>query len=112
MSTMEQVEENIRACSDDIALKADEQLIIDDQLERLKRAADLYCTGCKYCMPCPSGVDIPRVFDIYNAGRVFGLQNDARKNYERWAAKQANSKVATACVECGKCEELCHSTSP
>ena len=107
MSTMAQVEENIRACSDDIALKADEQLIIDDQLERLKRAADLYCTGCKYCMPCPSGVDIPRVFDIYNAGRVFGLQNDARKNYERWAAKQANSKVATACVECGKCEELC-----
>jgi predicted aldo/keto reductase-like oxidoreductase len=58
-------------------------------------------------MPCPSGVGIPRVFDIYNEGRVYGLQNDARKKYERWAATQANSKVATACVECGKCEELC-----
>ncbi len=109
MSTMEQVEENIKTCADDVTLSRDEQQIIDDQLERLQKAADLYCTGCKYCMPCPNDVDIPRVFSIYNQARVYGLANSARNNYARWTRNQEEGKprIASACVECGKCEELC-----
>lgn len=107
MSTMEQVQENIQTCSDELALSPDEQKIIDDQLERLKKAADLYCTGCKYCMPCPNGVDIPRAFNIYNEARVYGLADDAKKKYARWTKNQENTKIASECVECGKCEELC-----
>jgi len=109
MSTMEQVQENIKICSDDMTLNADEQKIIDDQLERLQKAADLYCTGCKYCMPCPNSVDIPRVFSIYNQARVYGMAESARKNYARWTKNQETSeaKFAAACIECGKCEELC-----
>ncbi len=109
MSTLEQVEENIGTCSDHVTLSPDEQKIIDDQLERLQKAADLNCTGCKYCMPCPNDVDIPRVFSIYNQARVYGLANSARNNYARWTRNQeeGNPRIASACVECGKCEELC-----
>ena len=107
MSTMEQVQENIQTCSDELALSEDDQRIIDDQLERLKKAADLYCTGCKYCLPCPLQIDIPRVFDIYNQGRVYGLDENAREAYARWTEKQGDSAIASACVECGHCEDLC-----
>ena len=109
MSTMEQVQENVKICSSDMTLTAGEQQIIDAQLERLKKAADLYCTGCRYCLPCPNSVDIPRVFSIYNQARVYGMAESARKNYARWTRNQENSetKYAAACIECGKCEELC-----
>jgi hypothetical protein len=109
MSTLEQVLENVKICSDDMTLSADEQKILDAQLERLRKAADLYCTGCRYCMPCPSAVDIPRVFSIYNQARIYGMADSARKNYARWTKNQPNvdTRIASACIECGKCEKQC-----
>ena len=112
MSTMEQVQENIVACSDETPLTDADQQIIDDQLERLKNAADLYCTGCKYCLPCPNKVGIPRVFDLYNQARVYGMKDQARRNYANWAKKQENAKIASACVECGECEPKCPQNIP
>lgn len=114
MSTMEQVQENIRACSDETPLLPDDYRIIEEQLARLKKAADLYCTGCKYCMPCPVNVDIPRVFSLYNQARVYGLTDEPRRNYARWTGNQNNTstKIATACVECGQCENKCPQNIP
>lgn len=66
------------------------------------------CTGCNYCMPCPSGVNIPGCFAGYNmlhaAGFVTGLQqyitgtgaSDPQKNYG-----------PSRCTGCGKCERHC-----
>ena len=112
MSTMEQVQENIAACSVGTPLTGEDQKIIDDQLERLKKAADLYCTGCKYCMPCPNKVGIPHVFDMYNQARVYGMNKQSREQYANWAAKQENAKIASACVECGECEPKCPQNIP
>jgi predicted aldo/keto reductase-like oxidoreductase len=112
MSTMEQVEENIKVCSDDMTLNTEDQKIINDQLERLKKAADLYCTGCKYCLPCPNKVDIPRAFNIYNQGRVYGMDKQARGNYANWTKNQENASIASACVECGECEPKCPQNIP
>ena len=50
---------------------------------RFKKLAELYCTGCRYCMPCPYGVDIPGNFSALNLQRVYGLKEEARKAYAR-----------------------------
>ena len=39
------------------------------------------CTGCEYCMPCPSGVNIPGNFRVYNDYCMFGEEQHARGMY-------------------------------
>jgi predicted aldo/keto reductase-like oxidoreductase len=67
--------------------------------------ADLYCTGCGYCMPCPNEVNIPRIFRKYNEARVYGLWEATRRTYREW--RPSAGQRADACVECGLCEEEC-----
>ena len=35
------------------------------------------CTGCGYCQPCPSGVNVPESFTLFNAYHTFGKQREA-----------------------------------
>ncbi len=104
MSTMEQVEENIRVCSDSVTLSPQEKATIAEHLDRLKNMADLYCTGCQYCMPCDQGVKIAQVFAQYNVARVYGLWDVARERYAKLIEKGV---AADACIECGVCEGKC-----
>jgi hypothetical protein len=69
--------------------------------------AKLYCTGCEYCMPCPQGVKIPRIFELYNLGQVYGLWGVAREGYARMPERRDGGKQADECIECGECEEKC-----
>ena len=104
MSTMAQVEENIEVASKEVSLGVEDQALIDEHLVRLKNMADLYCTGCRYCMPCSSEIRIARVFELYNQGKVYGLWQEAKSGY---AKLQRDGKDASACTECGECEEKC-----
>ena len=75
---------------------------IDTFLDGLAREEVGFCTRCKYCMPCPQGIDIPRVMSsIYNE-RYWGLKDAARKGYSRMKGPKAD-----ACTECRECEEKC-----
>jgi predicted aldo/keto reductase-like oxidoreductase len=108
MSTMQQVQENVVTAADEATLSDEDQRLIAEHMARLAEMANLYCTGCKYCMPCPSEVNIPHIFALYNLGKVYGLWDVARKGYasfpeERWIG----GEQADACVECGECEEKC-----
>ena len=67
--------------------------------------ADLYCTGCNYCMPCPQQGGHPRRLRAYNLGRVYGLWEHARS--ELRGADAARASAADACIECGECEAKC-----
>lgn len=58
------------------------------------------CTGCCDCIPCPVGINIPKVFEIYNRLPVNGQEN-TRFLYSRL------SKKADDCLRCGRCEKLC-----
>ena len=58
------------------------------------------CTGCEYCMPCPSGVKIPKVFAAYNEITSGGR----RRVKEIFPDIEVN---ASLCVECGNCESKC-----
>ena len=114
MSTMEQVDENIAITSDEISLSDADVAVIDEHLVRLKKMADLYCTGCKYCLPCEAAaVDIPRVFDLYNHARVWGMWDHAKLHYNL-IGKNENDKYTdgSACTECGECEEKCPQNIP
>ena len=109
MSTMEQVEENIAITSDEISLSEADHAVINEHLVRLKKMADLYCTGCKYCMPCEAAsVDIPRILGFYNHAQVWGMWEYAKTNYNLIGVDK-NDKFtdASACTECGLCEEKC-----
>ncbi len=105
MSTMQHVEENLATASDEVSLTAEDRARIDEQLARLKGLADLYCTGCGYCVPCPEGVIIPEIFQKYNEARVYGLWEMSIRTYAGWAAR--GRTLADACIECGECEDKC-----
>lgn len=104
MSSIDQVVENVVATGDFISLSAEERTAIQLRFERVSRMAGLYCTGCRYCQPCVSGVDIPAVFDHYNLSRVYGLHRAAMNGYEMIVSQK---RGADGCVECAICEEKC-----
>ena len=110
MSTMAHVEENIAACADSQALSEPDKEAIDEHLVKLRKMADLYCTGCRYCMPCQSAdVNIPAIFEYYNRGKVYGLWDSARQAYADLGTKPwfAKGHRADACLACGDCEDKC-----
>jgi len=101
MSEMKHVEENIRVAGKTTPLSAAEKRRVAATLKRYKKLADLYCTGCNYCMPCPAGVDIPGNFMALNHHRVYGLADAAKQRYG-WVRGKA-----TRCLACGKCLDKC-----
>jgi predicted aldo/keto reductase-like oxidoreductase len=111
MSTMQQVEENVVTAADESSLTAAERAAITHHLERMSKLAELYCTGCEYCLPCPQGVAIPHIFEKFNEARIYGLWDQAREAYnEGW--RESRGQRADACIECGECEEKCPQQIP
>jgi len=114
MSTMRHVEENIATANDEISLSDDDKAAIDEHMARLKDMANLYCTGCGYCVPCEAAdVAIPTIFGLYNTGRVYGLWDHAKSNYAQIGKLPwMKGNRADACTGCGDCEEKCPQNIP
>jgi predicted aldo/keto reductase-like oxidoreductase len=106
MTTMTQLRENVRIA--DVAqargLTKGERALIERVRKGLQSKTAVRCTGCKYCLPCPSGVDIPACFEQLNHGTMYDDLPYAKRVYE-WSVKPESR--ASKCTECGKCEELC-----
>jgi predicted aldo/keto reductase-like oxidoreductase len=108
MSTLQHVEENLATCSDATSLCDADKTAIEEHLMRMRTMAELYCSGCGYCLPCPREVKIPDIFRAYNMGRVYGLWEHAQNSYAAIGTNQWNQGAkADACVECGECEPKC-----
>lgn len=108
MSTMGMVEENAAVASNTEPLSAEEVAGINAAMDENRRLADLYCTGCKYCTPhCPQEVNIPAIFQAMNYYRVYGIKDHARSLYDAIGGPSAKGAKASACIECGTCEEHC-----
>lgn len=67
------------------------------------------CTRCEYCLPCPNGVAIPRVFTIYNEGMMYDKPDVARGTYRQWVPAE---NQASACLKCLECEDKCPQSIP
>ena len=63
------------------------------------------CTSCGYCMPCPTGVNIPACFSFYNDFHIF--EEDRGTSIMIYNLMLGEDEKACACIECGECEEKC-----
>ena len=109
MNEEAQIEENLR-----IADEAYPNSLSEKELELVSRVEKAYrglmkvnCTGCRYCMPCPQGVDIPGCFDIYNSKHIFDDDRSQLIYTVRHSGISGNASYASLCSECGTCEDLC-----
>jgi predicted aldo/keto reductase-like oxidoreductase len=105
MSAMEQVEQNVASASQSgLHTLTDAELALFDRVrEAYRELGRIPCTDCRYCQPCPNGVNIPRVFEIYNEAQMYGDEKAARGSYA-WLDE---GQRADQCVECGECLEKC-----
>jgi predicted aldo/keto reductase-like oxidoreductase len=106
MSAMEQLDENLES-----AERSQPGSFSEDELETCRRVRDAYlelspipCTDCHYCLPCPSGVAIPKVLDIYNEAEIYGGGPAAARFAYGWLSEAERAEV---CTQCRACEELC-----
>lgn len=104
MSTMEQVEDNLQTFAHFAPLSEAEQNIIEQVADALRGRVQNGCTGCRYCMPCPAGVNIPKCFSIWNHYHIYENINETKWN---WTQNIEASQKALNCVKCGKCEQAC-----
>ncbi len=104
MSNMEQVEDNLNTFRNFVPLSAEEQQGIADIVALLRSRVQNGCTGCRYCMPCPAGVDIPGCFQSWNNYHMYQNYDVVRWN---WEVNLGESKQAKNCIKCGKCEAAC-----
>ncbi|MFA9377964.1 MAG: aldo/keto reductase [Lachnotalea sp.] len=102
MSTMEQVENNLIYASRSNAGMLDAKEI--EMFQETKKVFDtqalVRCTKCAYCMPCPFGLNIPDLFETYNASAAVGLEK-AKETYDSFEVK------ANQCKTCRQCEKEC-----
>jgi hypothetical protein len=111
MSTMEQVEENLRfADAAEVGkLGAADRALIARVRELYEARIAIPCTQCGYCMPCPTGLNIPVNFDFYNYAHTYDDLGAARFRY-KFVLKEAQR--AGACIACGLCESVCPQQIP
>ena len=105
MTAMDQVEENLAAVD-----RSRVGMLTKSDAELVAHVAEVYtslrpvpCTQCRYCMPCASGVDIPRNLDLYNNMVMYNWPHTARGSY----SFMKETERASACTACLQCEEKC-----
>ena len=105
MSTMQHVIENIDSADRSGAglLTDDELILIEKIREEYRRLAPVPCTNCKYCMPCPNGVEITAILEYYNESIIYDNPSASRSLY----GSLSEDEQADNCVECFECEEKC-----
>ena len=113
MNSLEMVEENVATADAAGAgdLTEQDHALIGRVKELIRRGEKVGCTGCRYCMPCPKGVDIPGIFRCYNAMYTEG-KNDGRFQFAQTVGMTRTPAFATQCVGCGKCESHCPQSIP
>jgi predicted aldo/keto reductase-like oxidoreductase len=104
MSNMEQTLDNLETFKDFKPLTDEESKVLDAHVARVKNKNKIGCTWCNYCMPCPSGVNIPRIFGLWNSYAKYNNPGDIKWNWEHEIP--AKEKPAN-CIECGACEGHC-----
>ncbi len=108
MNSMDMVMENIRIASEteEGALTEDDMRTYEKVVAEIRKKTRVGCTGCRYCMPCPAGVDIPGCFSTYNTSFSEGYINGLREYFMCTAMKNEKA-LASQCKKCGKCESHC-----
>ena len=113
MNSVAMVEENCRIASEAPAESwtRAEFDFIEEIKKEINAKEKVGCTGCRYCMPCPKGVDIPGAFRCWNAMFTEG-KHGGRRQYIQSVGLTKEPAFASQCVDCGKCESHCPQNLP
>lgn len=113
MNSVEMVAENCRTASDALAGQFTEKdfATIAEISQKIREREKVGCTGCRYCMPCPKGVDIPGTFRCYNA-MFIESKGQGRGEFVQTVGLTKEPSFASQCVGCGKCEKHCPQNIP
>jgi predicted aldo/keto reductase-like oxidoreductase len=113
MNSIEMVEENCRIASEARPgeFGPEEKEFIAKIKSYILESTKVNCTGCRYCMPCPRGVDIPAIFSCYNH-MYSENKSSGRLEYFQTIALRMTPADASLCVQCGKCEQHCPQSIP
>ena len=104
MSDIEQMKDNVSVMSQFQPLSDEEHQVLEKATRALQQYADIACTACHYCTPgCPMDIHIPEIFAVMNVYKMYGNLTEARNEYN-W---RPGGEKASACVQCGQCEEAC-----
>ena len=113
MNSLEMVEENCRIASEaqpGHLTEADFE-VLEQVKKSIREKEKVGCTGCRYCMPCPKGVDIPGIFRCYNA-MFTESKGQGRFQFAQTVGLTKKPAFATQCIGCGKCEQHCPQNLP
>ncbi len=111
MSSLKQVEENLESArrSGINNLSDLDKEAISNVRKKYRSRIAVPCTNCKYCMPCPHGVDIPGNFEVFNLAHLHDDLRDARNRYKIYLS---DSERSDRCIACRECEEKCPQKIP
>lgn len=102
MSSLSQMEDNIRSFADERPMNSEELDLLDDIAEKL--SGSIPCTGCRYCCAgCPLKLEIPTLMTMANEMEVGGNIQNTIMRY----TGLGDGKRAADCVGCGQCREVC-----
>jgi len=115
MGSMQMVKENIESASNSgiNSLTQGDLDIISDMAIRYRKKSIIACTFCKYCQPCPSGVNIPQNFRLLNELLWIENKEDQITKYNLLAKSEHELKDredegnASLCTKCEECLEEC-----
>ena len=115
---MEHLKDNLLSYCPLVPLTEEEQRFLDTTIaHQMMEEDNIPCNDCKYCMPCPYGIDIPGIFVHYNKMKIEGrLPDDAgdagyRANRRRYLISLdravARDRQPDHCIQCGQCMPHC-----
>jgi predicted aldo/keto reductase-like oxidoreductase len=106
MSEMWQVEENLKYAdrSGPGSLTEQELALYDEVEEAYRKLGFIGCTACGYCMPCPQGVEIPKILGFHNEFHLSGRDDAVKEKYWKEITPENHSDN---CAYCAQCEEKC-----
>jgi predicted aldo/keto reductase-like oxidoreductase len=113
MNSIEMIEENCRIASEAQAgaFTDEEHQFLSGIKQIILDTTKVNCTGCRYCMPCPKGVNIPGIFSCYNH-MYSESKSSGRLEYFQTIALRIDPCDASLCIKCGKCELHCPQSIP
>ena len=117
MTNMDPLRENVQTFGHFKPLTEEELEFLEQMATQMMEFPMVNCTDCKYCMPCPWGIDIPGTFQHYNRAITDGTyaQSTAQKDYAKlkkaylvsYDRAVATVRQADHCITCGECLSHC-----
>ncbi len=104
VTNMEQALDNLAIFDRcEVGIMSDEEKkVVSEAREIYKRRIKVDCTGCEYCLPCPVGVEIPKIFARWNYTYMYDVHES--QSYKKLSEE---NKDASQCIECRACMDKC-----